>query len=166
VSESDQFAGELTANRSWASSFDGVGLSGRAARGLALLTCIDSRIEPLAMLGLEPGDAKIIRNAGGRVTDEVLATLVIARFLLGVERFMVIAHTQCRMVAASDDELNRAIREAGGPETSDLTFFTSADQEASVRDDVARVRAFSRLDGLHVGGFVYDVSSGLLTRIC
>ena len=72
-----------------------------------MLTCIDSRIDPLAMLGLEPGDAKILRNAGARVTDDVLATLVVARYLLDVERFMVIAHTDCRMVAASEDELHQ-----------------------------------------------------------
>ncbi len=166
VSEADQFADVLTANVAWANGFSRAELGGRAARGLALLTCIDSRIDPLAMLGLERGDAKIIRNAGGRVTDDVLATLVIARYLLGVERLMVIVHTDCRMVAASDDELHQAIRDAGGPETSDLTFSTSADQAASVSGDVARVRSFRGLETLQVGGFVYDVSSGLLTRLC
>ena len=127
---------------------------------------IDSRIDPLAMLGLKSGDAKIVRNAGGRVTDDVLATLVIARYLLGVGRLMVIAHTDCRMVAGSEDELRRAIREAGGPETSDLSFSTSTDQATSVRADVERVRSFRRLDGLQVGGFLYDVTEGLLTRLC
>ena len=131
-----------------------------------MLTCIDSRIDPLAMLGLEPGDAKILRNAGARVTDDVLTTLVIAKHLLDVERFMVIAHTDCRMVAASEEELHRAIRESGGPDTSDLSFSTSADQATSVRADVERVRAFERLENLQVGGFVYDVTTGLLTRIC
>ena len=166
VSESDQFADVLTANATWAKGFSRADLDGRAARGLALLTCIDSRIDPLAMLGLASGDAKIIRNAGARVTDDVLTTLVIARYLLDVERLMVIAHTDCRMVAASDDELHRAILEAGGPETSDLPFCTSADQVVSVRGDVARVRSFRGLQTLEVGGFVYDVGSGLLTRIC
>ncbi len=166
VSEGDEFADVLTANATWANNFSRSDLDGRAARGLALLTCIDSRIDPLAMLGLKSGDAKIIRNAGARVTDDVLTTLVIARYLLGVERLMVIVHTDCRMVAASDDELHRAIREAGGPETSDLTFSTSADQAASVCADVARVRSFRGLEALQVGGFVYDVSSGLLTRTC
>jgi carbonic anhydrase len=135
-------------------------------RGLAVLTCIDSRLDPLAMLGLERGDAKIIRNAGARVTDDVLTTLVVARYLLNVERLMVVAHTDCRMVAGSDDELQRAIRESGGPETADLAFSTTADQAASVRADVERVRSFGRLEGLQVGGFVYDVTTGLLNRIC
>jgi carbonic anhydrase len=166
VTEGDRFADVLTANAGYARDFVRTDLDGRARRGLAVLTCIDSRIDPLAMLGLKPGDAKIVRNAGGRVTDEVLATLVLAKYLLGVERLMVIAHTDCRMVAGSDDELRMVIRDAGGPETSDLLFFTSADQAATIRGDVERVRSFGRLEALQVGGFVYDVASGLLTRIC
>jgi carbonic anhydrase len=165
VTEGDQFADLLRANAVYARNFSPAGLDGRAARGLAVLTCIDSRIDPLAMLGLKAGDAKIIRNAGARVTDEVLTTLVIARYLLDVGRLMVIAHTDCRMVAASEDELHRAIWESGGPETSDLSFHASAEQAASVRADVERVRSFSRLETLQVGGFVYDVTTGLLTRI-
>jgi carbonic anhydrase len=166
VTEGGEFTDVLRANEAYAHDFSRPALDGRAARGLAVLTCIDSRIDPLAMLGLKPGDAKIVRNAGARVSDDVLTTLVIARYLLGVERFMVIAHTDCRMVAGSEDELRRAIREAGGPETSDLPFSTSADQAAAVRADVERVRSFERLEGLQVGGFVYDVSTGRLTRIC
>jgi carbonic anhydrase len=162
----DQFADVLRANAEYAHNYSPTGLDGRAARRLAVLTCIDSRIDPLAMLGLEPGDAKIVRNAGARVTDDVLTTLVVARYLLDVERFMVIAHTDCRMVAASEDELHRAIRESGGPESSDLSFSTSADQTASVCADVERVRSFERLQSLQVGGFVYDVATGLLTRLC
>ena len=166
VIEGDEFVDVLTANAVYAQNFSRTGLDGRAARGLAVLTCIDSRIDPLAMLGLNSGDAKIVRNAGARVTDDVLTTLVIARFLLGVSRLMVIAHTDCRMVAGSEDELHRAICEAGGPETSDLSFFTSADQAASVCADVERVRSFARLEALQIGGFVFDVTTGRLTRLC
>ncbi len=166
MTEDDPFADVLSANAAYARSFSPAGLDGRAARGLAVLTCIDSRIDPLAMLGLEPGDAKIVRNPGARVTDDVLTTLIVATYLLDVRRLMVIAHTDCRMVAASDDELRRAISESGGPETSELTFSTSADQTASVRADVHRVRSFPRLETLQVGGFVYDLTTGLLTRIC
>jgi carbonic anhydrase len=166
VTEDDQFEDVLTANAAYAHNFVRAGLDGRAARGLAVLTCIDSRIDPLAMLGLKSGDAKIVRNAGARVTDDVLTTLVIARYLLGVERLMVIAHTDCRMAAESEEELHRAIREAGGPETSDLSFSTSPDQATSVCADVERVRSFERLEALQVGGFVYDVTTGRLTQIC
>jgi carbonic anhydrase len=166
VTEEGHFADVLAANEAYARDFSPVGLDGRAARGLAVLTCIDSRIDPLAMLGLQAGDAKILRNPGARVTEDVLATLVLARYLLGVARVMVIAHTDCRMVAHHEDALHEAIRAAGGPETSDLSFSTSADQTTSVREDVERVRSFERLDGLEVGGFLYDVRSGALTRIC
>jgi len=112
---SDQtFADVLAANESYASDFRLAGLEARATRGLAVLTCMDSRIEPLAMLGLAPGDAKILRNAGARVTDDVLRTLVLASYLLGVERAMVIAHTGCRMAAGDEDEVHAAIGAAGG----------------------------------------------------
>ncbi|CAN5447081.1 hypothetical protein BH23ACT7_BH23ACT7_25390 [soil metagenome] len=80
---SDPFADVLSANAAYAQQFDLGGLPGRAARGLAIVTCMDTRIEPLRMLGLRPGDAKILRNAGGRVTDDVLRTLVLAVHLLG-----------------------------------------------------------------------------------
>ena len=89
----------LAANRRYAESFALAGLDPRAARALGVLTCIDSRIEPLDMLGLAPGDAKILRNAGARVTDDVLRTLVLASYLLGVDRAMVVAHTKCRMAS-------------------------------------------------------------------
>jgi carbonic anhydrase len=166
VIEGDPFADVLSANAAYARNFSPAGLDGRAARRLAVLTCIDSRIDPLAMLGLEPGDAKIVRNAGARVTDDVLTTLMVATYLLDVRRVMVIAHTDCRMVAESDDELRRAIRESGGPDTADLSFSTSADQAASVCADVERIRSFSRLETLQVGGFVYDVKTGVLSLIC
>jgi carbonic anhydrase len=166
VTDGDHFADVLTANETYVHNFSRADLDGRAARGLAVLTCIDSRIDPIGMLGLKSGDAKIVRNAGARVTDDVLTTLVIARYLLGVGRLMVIAHTDCQMVAENEDELHRAIREAGGPQTSDLSFSTSADQAASVCADVERVRSFRRLEALQVGGFVYDVATGRLTQIC
>ena len=84
-----------TANDAYAATFTDRGLTGTAARGLAVLTCIDSRIDPLAALGLAPGDAKIIRNAGARVTGETLITLILAVYLLGVERIFLMPHTDC-----------------------------------------------------------------------
>ena len=165
VSDEEPFADVLTANRAYASEFRLAGLQPRAARGLAVLTCIDSRIEPLAMLGLRPGDAKILRNAGARVTDDVLRTLVLASYLLGVDRAMVIAHTDCRMATGSEDEVHAAVREAGGPDTRSLSFLFATDQEATVRADVQRVRSWPYLAHLHVGGFIYDVESGRLSQL-
>jgi carbonic anhydrase len=114
VSSAETFADVLAAKETYAAGFALRGLQARAAKGLAVLTCIDSRIEPLAMLGLRPGDAKILRNAGARATDDVLRTLVLASYLLGVDRAMVIAHTDCRMATGSEDDVHAAVREAGG----------------------------------------------------
>ena len=162
----ETFADVLAANEEYARSFTLSGLDPTAARGLAVLTCMDSRIEPLTMLGLRPGDAKILRNAGARVTDDVLGTLVIARYLLGVERLMVIAHTGCRMTAASDDVLHEAIAAAGGPPTAHLSFGAAPDPTATLRADVERVRTFEEAGLLEVGGFLYDTDLGRLTQVC
>jgi len=156
----------LAANEAYAHDFRLAGLPARAARGLAVLTCIDSRIEPLPMLGLGPGDAKIVRNAGARVTDDVLRTLVLASYLLGVDRAMVIAHTNCRMAAESEETVHTAVREAGGPDTRSLAFLVAGDQEATVRADVQRVQSWPYLTRLRVGGFLYDVDTGGIARLC
>lgn len=156
----------LAANGAYAHDFRLAGLPARAARGLAVLTCIDSRIEPLPMLGLGPGDAKIVRNAGARVTDDVLRTLVLASYLLGVDRAMVIAHTNCRMAAESEETVHTAVSEAGGPDTRSLAFLVAGDQEATVRADVQRVQSWPYLTRLRVGGFLYDVDTGRIARLC
>jgi carbonic anhydrase len=166
VSSAQTFADVLTANETYADGFPLRGLQARAAKGLAVLTCIDSRIEPLAMLGLRPGDAKILRNAGARVTDDVLRTLVLASYLLGVDRAMVIAHTDCRMATGSEDDVHAAVSETGGPDTRSLAFLVTSDQKATVRADVQRVRSWPYLTHLHVGGFLYDTDTGRLSQIC
>ena len=131
-----------------------------------MLTCIDSRIDPLAMLGLKSGDAKIVRNAGGRVTDDVLATLVIARYLLGVERVMVVEHTDCKMASATDDQVHKAILETSGIDTRSLEFRTMSDQLAAITQDVQRVRSSPYLrQGTEIGGFFYDVKTGRLQQV-
>ena len=162
----ETFADVLAANEGYAGGFRLAGLEPVAARGLAVLTCMDSRIEPLAMLGLEPGDAKILRNAGARVTDDVLRTLVLASYLLGVERAMVVAHTRCRMANGSEEDVHEAIAAAGGPDTRSLAFLTTDEQEATVRADVQRIRSWPYLSRLRVGGFLYDVDTGRLTQLC
>src|SRR3954447_11024309 len=124
----DPFADVMSANAAYAERFELSNLEARAAKGLGVLTCIDSRIDPLGLLGLAPGDAKILRNAGARVTDDVLRTLVLASYLLGVERVMVVAHTKCRMAAGSEEDVHEAIRGAGGPDTRSMSFLTTDDQ--------------------------------------
>jgi carbonic anhydrase len=162
----DAFAGELEANEKYAERFQLANLEARAAKGLGVLTCIDSRIDPLGLLGLAPGDAKILRNAGARVTDDVLRTLVLASFLLGVERVMVVAHTRCRMTTGSEEDVHEAIRGAGGPDTRSLSFLTTSSIEQALEADVQRVRSSPYLTGLDVGGFVYDLDTGRLRHVC
>jgi carbonic anhydrase len=162
----ETFSDVLAANEEYASGFALGGLEPVAARGLAVLTCMDSRIEPLTMLGLRPGDAKILRNAGARVTDDVLRTLVLASYLLGVDRAMVVAHTRCKMAAGGEEDVHTAIEAAGGPDTRSLAFLVTDQQEQTVRDDVQRIRSWPYLQRLSVGGFVYDVDTGRLRQIC
>lgn len=160
------FADVLAANRAYAASFDLAGLPAVAASGLAIVTCMDSRIEPLAMLGLRPGDAKIIRNAGARVTPDVLRTLVLAAHALGVMRVMVVAHTQCKMASATQEELEASIAGQSGIDTRSLDFHLITDQRATLERDVQAIRSWPFLPpGLPVGGFVYDVDTGRLETV-
>jgi carbonic anhydrase len=161
----ETFADVLAANESYARQFTHGGLAALAGRGLAVLTCIDSRIEPLAMLGLSPGDAKILRNAGARVTGDVLRSLLLAAHLLGVDRVMVIAHTDCRMTG-NEQDVHAALAEAGAPDTRKLDLLVTEDQEESVRADVEALRASPYLAHVRIGGFRYDVHSGRLAQLC
>lgn len=162
----DAFDDVLAANAEYARSFALKGLAPTAARGLAVVTCMDSRIEPLAMLGLQPGDAKIMRNAGARVSDDVLRTLVLAVHLLGVTRVLVVPHTGCRMAQSSDDDVHELIRRTRGIDTRSLDFRTTPDQLASLAEDVTRITAHPMLPkDLAVGGAMYDVETGVLTRV-
>lgn len=164
-SEPDAFADVLEANKMHVESFSPVVAAGTARRELAVVTCMDSRIDPLAMLGLVPGDAKILRNAGARVTDDVLRTLVLAAYLLGVRRVMIVAHTGCRMAGCTEDDIHQAVAAVGGPDTTSLSFLTTTDQEQSLRTDVGRIRAWPYLTDLAVGGFIYDLHTGALRRV-
>ncbi len=160
------FEDVLAANATYSRTYDNAGLAAVAAKGLAVLTCMDSRIDPLRMLGLQPGDAKILRNAGARVTDDVLRTLVLASHLLGVDRVMVVAHTSCRMATDGEEDVHAAIDDAGGPDTRSIPFLTTGNQEESLRADVQRVRSWPYLGDVTVGGFVLDLASGQLRQVC
>jgi carbonic anhydrase len=160
---SDTFTDVLAANEAFAADFEDPHLQGRAERGLAVVTCMDSRIDPLGMLGLSKGDAKILRNAGARVTDDVLRTLVLAVHLLGVHRVMVVAHTDCRMSKQTDAAVHEAIRVESGIDTRSLEFGTVDDQERVLHEDVQRIRSSPYLPaGLPVIGCIYDVAHGRL----
>lgn len=159
----DAFDDLISANRSFAENFALAGFDGIAKAGVAVVTCMDSRIDPLRMLGLSYGDAKILRNAGARVTEDVLRTLVLAVHLLGVDRVMVVAHTDCRMASVTDEQVHEAISSQSGLDTRSLEFRTITDQVEALRGDVQKVRSSPYLPaGLPVVGAVYDVKTGRL----
>ena len=162
----DAFADLLAANRAYAEDFALGGFDGVAHAGVALVTCMDSRIDPLGMLGLKPGDAKIFRNPGGRVTEAALEALVLGAHLLNVKRILVVPHTRCAMASATLEELRARVGESAGQDASWQTFGVVSDQRAALEDDVHKVRAHPLIpESVEVGGFLYDVDTGLLERV-
>lgn len=156
----------LAANRDYSEKFELSGFDGIAHAGIAMVTCMDSRIDPLKMIGLEPGDAKILRNPGGRVTDQALVALVLGVNLLQVRRVLIIEHTRCAMATASEDELKGRIADSAGADASWMTLGAITDQASTIRADVLRVKSHPLIsDDILVGGFIYDVDSGLLNPV-
>src|SRR5216110_844067 len=126
----------------------------RPSRRLAVVTCMDARIDVFAVLGLHLGEAHVIRNAGGRVTDDVLRSLALSSHVLGVETVVVMQHTKCGLAGVTDQEL----RDMTG---ANLGFFPIDDHAAALREDIDLLAATSYLGPLKViAGFVYDVESG------
>jgi len=161
----DAFDDLLSANRDYAEHHELGGFDGIAHAGVAIVTCMDSRIDPLRMVGLKPGDAKIFRNPGGRVTPQALEALVLGVHLLKVRRILVVPHTRCAMASSTLDELRARVTESAGQDASWQTFGVVEDQEAALLDDVAVVRTHPLIpDTVAVGGFVYDVDTGRLTQ--
>ena len=161
---SGSFGDLVAANRYYAELFHLQALDPRAAKGLAVITCMDSRIEPLGMLGLDPGDAKILRNAGARVTPDVIRTLVLAVHLLGVERVLVVPHTRCGTLG-TESSIKAAVLAGGGVDVGDLDLRTTTDQIATLRADLEVLRASPYLSGIESAGAVYDVDTGLLGEL-
>lgn len=156
----------LDANRAYADHFSLTGFDGIARAGVAMVTCMDSRIDPLNMIGLAAGDAKILRNPGGRVTDQVLVALVLGVNLLNVKRVLVVEHTRCAMATSSEDELKGRIAASAGRDADWMTLGAIVEQRHTIEADVIRVKTHPLIsDDVAVGGFLYDVDSGLLERI-
>jgi carbonic anhydrase len=155
----------LESNGRYAASFPAGHLDARPVRHLAVVTCMDARIDAHGALGLQLGDAHVVRNAGGRASDDAIRSLVFATHLLGVDHIAVIHHTNCGAGGNNRDQLHDIIGNAGlDPDAFD--FLLIDDQEQSVRDDVALIEASPLLpDGLAVAGFIYDVDNGKLSRV-
>jgi carbonic anhydrase len=162
MSETDAL---LRNNEAYAASYDKSDLPGPPARKVAVLACMDARLHPAPMLGLEEGDAHVIRNAGGVVTDDALRSLAISQHELGTEEIVLIHHTRCGMLTFTDEEFERKLeRETGDrPEWRAHTF---SDLEQNVRESIARIKAspfVPRTDS--VRGFVYEVETGRLREV-
>jgi carbonic anhydrase len=156
----------LDENRRFAARFDSFGLPARAAKGLALVTCMDTRMDPLPVLGLRPGDAKILRNAGGRVTPDALRSLILATWMLGVHRIAVMQHTDCALAFTTDEDIRRRLGDDGARDAADWDFLAMPDPDADLRRDVDAVRSCSLLaPGVGVVGWRYDVGTGLIDQV-
>lgn len=160
------FTDQLLENaQSYAASFDKGDLPLPPARRVAIVACMDARLNPYALLGLSEGDAHIIRNAGGAVTTDVIRSLTISQRLLGTEEIVLIHHTGCGMLTFSDDDFRSAVEKDTGirPQWAAETF---SDLDTGVRRSIARIKAspfIPRTDS--VRGFVYEVETGRLREV-
>jgi carbonic anhydrase len=139
--------------------------SARPAKALAVVTCMDCRVDPLPALGLKPGDAHMLRNAGGVVTDDVIRSLAISQRKLGTRAVTLIHHTDCGMLTLTDDEFRAELQRDTGM-SPPFAIESFADLEADVRQSILRVRSSPFL--VHrddVRGFIYDVESGELREV-
>ncbi len=163
MSVTDEF---LTANAAYAKGFTKGALPMPPARKTAVLVCMDARIDPAKALGLEEGDAHVIRNAGGRASDDAIRSLVISNELLGTREFVVIHHTDCGMLTFTNDQLREKLRDELGVDASAIDFLPFSDVAQSVRDDLQTLRASALLPKeIPVRGFIYDVTTGALSEV-
>lgn len=160
------FSDVISANKKYQESFTYKSLTGEAAKELAIVTCMDSRIDPLAVVGMNSGDVKILRNAGARVTEDVLRTLVLASYLLNVKRILVMPHTDCAMATREESEIHESILNKHQVDTRSLEFRTVTNQKQALIMDVTRIRSFPLLSkNVVVQGAIYDVKTGALELI-
>ena len=161
-----ELKGMLAANEEFQQSFRDGDKPTPPARKVAIVTCMDARIHPEKALGLEIGDAHMIRNAGGRVSDDALRSLVISSRLLGTNEFVVIHHTDCGMLTFSNSDLHSKLRDETGEDASHIDFLPFPDLEQSVRDDVAAILSSPLIDdSIHVSGYIYSVRTGGLDQV-
>src|SRR5713226_10363013 len=128
------------ANAAYASTFQKAALPMPPARKVAVLTCMDARLDPARFLGLEEGDAHVIRNAGGRASEDALRSLTISEQLLGTNSVVVIHHTDCGMVTFSNEDLRKKLKQELNADAEHIDFLPFKNLEQSVRDDVATIK--------------------------
>ncbi len=155
----------VQANEAYARTFNRGDLPLPPARGVIILTCMDARILPSKALGLQEGDAHVIRNAGGRARD-ALRSIIISQRLLGTKELVVIHHTDCGMLTFSNRDLRDKVKEDLGQDTGEFDFLPFADLDESVREDIEFLQATQLLNpDTLIRGFVYDVTTGRLREV-
>ncbi len=156
----------LRANEEYASVFNLGGLPMPPGKKLAVVACMDARLSPEAMLGLRTGDAHVIRNAGGLVTNDALRSLIISHKLLGTETVFVIEHTDCAMLTFRDEELQQRLKDETGEDASKVSFHAFSNLEANLLSQVKKIRESPFLpNSIDVHGFIYDVKSGKVSEV-
>ncbi|MCX7670002.1 MAG: carbonic anhydrase [Anaerolineae bacterium] len=156
----------MQANARYAEGFDQGHLASPPKRRVAVLTCMDARLHPESFLGLAVGDAHMIRNAGGRASDDAIRSLVISQRLLGTNEIVVIHHTDCGMAHFTNEQLAAKIKAELGVDVGDRDFLPFTDLEQSVRDDLNILRSSPRIPAdVTIVGAIYDVRSGRLTEV-
>jgi carbonic anhydrase len=156
----------VAANQKFTINYDPSQVSPRPRLKLAVLTCMDTRIS-YKSLGLEPGDAHMIRNAGGIVTDDALRSLLVSHYLLGTEEIMIVNHTDCGLMKASEEELHATIEaKAGIPSNSPIRFHAFRDVEKNVREQITKLKSHNWVrSDMTIRGFVYHVEDGRLREV-
>lgn len=156
----------LASNERYAASFTSGDLPPQPQRKLAIVTCMDCRLDVFKMLGLNEGDAHVLRNAGARATPDTIRSLILSHQVLGTREFMVIHHTECGMQRVTNEELRDQLREQSGMDVDHLDFLPFTDQVAALRDDVHRIRSSPFVpDSIPVSGLIYDVKTGKLEHL-
>jgi carbonic anhydrase len=154
------------ANSTYAAGFDKGDLTAPPRRQVAILTCMDARLLPARFLGLEEGEAHIIRNAGGRADQDALRSLIISQQLLGTTEVVVIHHTDCGMMSFTNQDLHSRLTERFGGSAEHIDFLPFSDLVQSVREDVETIRNSQFIaDDVSVSGYVYDVKTGRIEPV-
>ena len=155
----------LKSNQQYAQDFSSGDLTAPPKRKVAVLTCMDARLHPETFLGLDLGDAHVIRNAGGKVTEDALRSLVISQRMLGTQEVIIIQHTDCGMMKATDGAIAEKVKEDLGVDTN-LNFLTFENLEESIKDDVNKLRHTALIpDEVPIIGAIYDVKSGRVEEV-
>ncbi len=154
----------LEANKGFAQHFQEGDLAMPPARNVAIVTCMDARLHPEKFLGLNIGDGHVIRNAGGRASDDAIRSLIISTELLGTKEFAVIHHTDCGMLTFTNEDLQQKLADRG--DASGIDFLPFSDNEASVRADIDTIRNSPFIsDDIPVSGYIYEVETGTLRTV-